>query len=104
MPEPFTHIYTQRRLADFLSRGAGEGGVTDSFVREADGNLFHPLNPGMLGDLNPVTAAEAMQNWPKFAALGAIGPDLFFFLQDYAQPRRSLRRNNARDEPAVLAG
>jgi len=86
MPGPFTHIYTERRLADFLSKGAGAGGVTDSFVRPVDGNLFRPLDPAMLGGLNPAVGAQRMQDWPKFAALGAIGPDLFFFLQDYAQP------------------
>jgi Zinc dependent phospholipase C len=87
MPGPFTHIYTQRRLVDMLSTAAAEGGVNDSFVREVDGPLFRPLDPGMLGGLSPSTAAQAMQNWPKFAALGAVGPDLFFFLQDYAQPQ-----------------
>jgi hypothetical protein len=85
MPGPFTHIYTQRLLADLLSKAPGEGGVNDSFVRKVDGSLLHPLDPGMLGGLKPSTAAQAMQDWPKFAALGAIGPDLFFFLEDYAQ-------------------
>jgi len=87
MPGPFTHIYTQRLLADLLSKAPGEGGVNDSFVRKVDGSLFHPLDPGMLGGLKPSTAAQAMQDWPKFAALGGIGPDLFFFLEDYAQPQ-----------------
>jgi hypothetical protein len=87
MPGPFTHIYTQRRLADFLLMAAGEGGVNDSFVRGVDGDLLRPLDPGMLGGLSPSMAAQAMRDWPKFAALGAVGPDLFFFLQDYAQPQ-----------------
>ena len=81
MPGPFTHIYTQRLLADLLSKAPGEGGVNDSFVRKVDGSLLHPLDPRMLGGLKPSTAAQAMQDWPKFAALGAIGPDLFSSLK-----------------------
>jgi hypothetical protein len=90
MPGPFTHIYTQRRLADFLAENANAGGVTDSFVRPADGNLINQLDAGMLGGLTPALAAQRLHDWPKFAALGAIGPDLFFFLQDYVgRPRLS---------------
>ena len=87
MPGPFSHIYAQRLLADLISKAPGEGGVNGSFVREVDGSLFHPLDPEMLGGLSPSVAAQVMQDWPKFAALGAIGPDLFFFLEDYAQPQ-----------------
>src|SRR5438034_5689989 len=87
MPGPFTHIYTQRRLAHFLATDAAEGGVSDDFVRQADGALLQPLDPDILGGFTPTEAADRMQAWPKFAALGAIGPDLFFFLQDYAQPQ-----------------
>src|SRR5579859_1987960 len=82
MPGPFTHIYTQRRVADFLN-----GGVTGDFVRTVDGALLaeQQLDPdGAL--LDPGTLGQAMTDWPKFAALGAIGPDIFFFLQDYADP------------------
>lgn len=87
MPGPFTHIYTERRLADFLSTDADSGGVSASFVRKVDGGLPNPLDPGMLDGLNPGVAAQRMKDWPKFAALGAVGPDLFFFMQDYAQPQ-----------------
>ncbi len=83
MPGPFTHIYTQRRVADLLQHG-----VTDSFVRPDDDPLpeGRALDPdGLL--LDPLTLQQAMADWPKFAALGAIGPDLCFFLQDYADPR-----------------
>ena len=86
MPGPFTHIYTERRLADFLTQDATAGGVNASFVRDVDGNLISGLDPGMLHGLTPAEAARLMQDWPKFAALGAIGPDFFFFLQDYANP------------------
>jgi hypothetical protein len=87
MPGPFTHIYTERRLAEFLAKDANAGGVTDGFVRKVDGDLLQPLDSTMLAGLTPSQSAQRMQAWPKFAALGAVGPDLFFFLQDYAQPQ-----------------
>jgi hypothetical protein len=89
MPGPFTHIYTQRRIADFLAAGANDGGVSDSFVRKTDGPLLEQqaLDANMLDGLLPSECAQRMHDWPKFAALGAVGPDLFFFLQDYAQPQ-----------------
>ena len=86
MPGPFTHIYTERRLADFLATDVSMGGVSDSYTRQGDGNLLQPLDASMLGGLTPTQAADRMQAWPKFVALGAVGPDLFFFLQDYATP------------------
>ncbi len=82
MPGPFTHIYTQRRLADFLATDANA-----NFVRTVDGNLLSQLDPAMLAGLTPAIAGQRMTDWPKFAALGALGPDLFFFMQDYAQPQ-----------------
>ena len=84
MPGPFTHIYTARRVADLLAGG----GVTDGFTRPADGVLGEDqaLDPGLLAEFGPARCAEIMNAWPKFTALGAIGPDLFFFLQDYKQP------------------
>jgi hypothetical protein len=74
MPGPFTHIYAARRVADFLLHER-------SFVRQQDG----PLGPGQT--LLPATEAkrlgELMNKWPKYAALGSQGPDLFFFLMDF---------------------
>jgi zinc dependent phospholipase C len=89
MPGPFTHIYTQRRVADFLAQAAEEGGVSEAFVRTGDDNLLGPqnLDPSVLKGLTPGECAKIMMDWPKFAALGAVGPDLFFFLEDYAQPQ-----------------
>jgi hypothetical protein len=89
MPGPFTHIYTQRRVADFLAAGDPRGGVSDAFVRKSDGDLLdqQTLDANVLDGLLPSECAQRMHDWPKFAALGAIGPDLFFFLQDYAQPQ-----------------
>jgi len=84
MPGPFSHIYTARRVADLLA----SGGVNDGFTRPADGALGEgqALDPDLLAEFGPDRCAAAMNAWPKFAALGAIGPDLFFFLQDYKQP------------------
>ena len=82
MPGPFTHIYTARRVSEFL-----ENAVTNDFIRPHDDPLTaaQQLDPH-LGDLDPKTCGQLMQTWPKFAALGANGPDMFFFLQDYNDP------------------
>lgn len=82
MPGPFTHIYTARRVADFLKTG-----VTNEFIRDADGRLLpeQQLLPALLAQMDPTKCATAMNDWPKFTATGAIGPDLFFWLQDYNQ-------------------
>jgi Zinc dependent phospholipase C len=83
VPGPFTHIYTARRVADFLGSDATEG-----FVRASDGPLLpaQTLDGDLLASLGPERCAQAMNDWPKFTALGALGPDLFFFMQDYKQP------------------
>jgi len=72
MPGHFTHIYTARRVADLLAGGEftdwpdlGEGG-------------------GAVGSYDPVACGELMIKWEKFTALGAIGPDIFFFSQDWS--------------------
>jgi hypothetical protein len=81
MPGPFTHIYTARRVADFL----GSDAVAPDFTRRADDPLagVQKLLPGLVEELGAQACAEKMNAWPKFTALGANGPDLFFFLQDY---------------------
>ncbi len=88
MPGPFTHIYAQRRVADYLARASQDGILTDAFVRNADGAPLGDQNvdPAVLDGMTPAECANLMTDWPKFAALGATGPDMFFFLQDYAQP------------------
>ena len=85
MPGPFTHIYTARRIAEFLKSAA----VTDEFVRRADGKLQaeQMLDPAKLAQLGRQQCADAMNKWEKFTAVGAIGPDLFFWLQDYNDNR-----------------
>jgi hypothetical protein len=67
MPGHFTHIYTARRVADHL--------LTGQFPD-------WPKVPGLKGR-DPVTCGKAMQKWEKFTAIGAIGPDLFYFCQDW---------------------
>jgi len=83
MPGPFTHIYAARRVADLLN--ATDGSLTDRFIRPADGKLLESqqLDSHLLLQSSGTACGKAMADWPKFAAVGAIGPDLFFFLQDY---------------------
>lgn len=83
MPGPFTHIYTARRVADFLNDT--KGSLTEEFIRPKDGRLLESqqLDAKTVLQTNRTTCGTAMTSWPKFAAVGAIGPDLFFFLQDY---------------------
>jgi len=82
MPGPFTHIYAARRVADFLAPDDGRPGSTN-FVRPSDG----PLDPEqqMLAANHAFEYGTYMKRWPKYTSLGAIGPDLFFFSQDYHQ-------------------
>jgi hypothetical protein len=67
MPGHFTHIYTARRVADHL--------LTGQF----------PDWPqvGQLNGRDPIRCGQIMKNWEKFTAIGAIGPDLFYFAQDW---------------------
>jgi hypothetical protein len=87
MPQAFTHIYTQRRIAELLLKDTDNGGVTSDFIRKIDEILGEQqkLNPSGIM-LTPRMIGQAMAKWPKFAALGAVGPDMFFFLQDYSTP------------------
>jgi hypothetical protein len=83
MPGHFTHIYTQRRVAAWLADQAvfnPDDVAPASDVASAD---LPPLKGGFL-DINPKRASEVMTEWPTFAAVGTIGPDLFFFCQDYS--------------------
>ena len=84
MPGPFTHIYTARRVADFLKSTQ----ANDNFVRNGDGGLLddQQLLKELVTQLGRQKCANLMTKWPKFTSVGAIGPDIFFFLQDYHQP------------------
>ena len=66
MPGHFTHIFTARRVADYLS----SGNMVDWPIRE-------------LAHYTPEFCGQVMKDWEKFTAIGAIGPDLFYFSQDY---------------------
>ncbi len=68
MPGHFTHIYTARRVADHL--------LTGKFPD-------WPKAGAALKGHDPVACGQAMKKWEKFAAVGAIGPDLFYFSQDW---------------------
>ena len=77
MPAHFTHIYTARRIADYLAAGQ----VPDWTGPAIQGN---PQFTGTIGKYGPRYCGEIMKRWEKFTAVGAIGPDLFYFSQDYA--------------------
>jgi hypothetical protein len=74
MPGHFTHVYTARRIGELLSTGdpapgwPGVPGASDGVPE---------------GWTDASTLGAVMQKWEKFAALGAVGPDLFYFSQDY---------------------
>ncbi|KAF5701956.1 hypothetical protein FMUND_13675 [Fusarium mundagurra] len=86
MPGPFGHIYTARRVADFLR----SSDVKSNFTREND-DIFNDdrqqLLPEIVKELGKQKCINAMDAWPKFTALGAIGPDLFFWLMDFHDPK-----------------
>lgn len=69
MPGPYIHISSMRHTAAGLARGFRPKGS-------------ERINPEWLGP-DPKQLASLMNAHPNFAALGAIGPDLFFFLPDF---------------------
>jgi hypothetical protein len=68
MPGHFTHIYTARRVADHLLTGH-----FPDWPQAGSALLKH----------DPAACGTVMKKWEKFTAIGAIGPDLFYFCQDY---------------------
>lgn len=93
MPGHFTHIYTARRVADWL---AGQ----EVFNPSDQGDSVFPL-AGSLSGIDPAEAARVMKEWPRFTATGAIGPDLFFFCQDYGSG--PLAKSPYEDDALMLA-
>jgi len=77
MPGHFTHIYEARRVADWLAE------QTSFNADDSPDEGWTPLHGGLDG-LNVERAAQVMADWPKYTDLGAIGPDIFFFCQDYS--------------------
>jgi hypothetical protein len=73
MPGHFTHIYTARRVAELLCSKETFADWPD--LGEGGGAVAH---------YDPLTCGQLMQKWEKFTAIGAIGPDLFFFSQDWS--------------------
>ena len=72
MPGHFTHIYTARRVADLLAeRGRSPTGRT--WVTAVSGRTATTRS----------YCGQVMRKWEKFTAIGAIGPDLFFFSEDW---------------------
>jgi hypothetical protein len=71
-------------VAEFLE----SEGVTKEFLRARDGKLLPDqwLASDLIDSLGTKVCAKAMKDWQKFTAVGAIGPDLFFWLQDYNIP------------------
>jgi hypothetical protein len=69
MPGHFTHIYTARRVADYL------------LEKKEFPDWPQAGSPALKFD--PFKCGTVMKTWEKFAAIGAIGPDLFYFSQDY---------------------
>jgi hypothetical protein len=72
MPGHFTHIYTARRVADLLA----DGDFTDWPEIGQGGDAVQAYSPRECGSW--------MRTWEKFTAVGAIGPDIFFFSQDWS--------------------
>ena len=56
MPGPFTHVYTARRVTDFLASDA----ITGDFIRPGDDALaaVQKLFPGLVDELDPKVCAE----------------------------------------------
>lgn len=70
MPGPYIHISAMRHAAAELGKGPYYPAGSDRINPRWDG-----ANPAQLGQI--------LQQHANFASLGAIGPDLFFFLPDF---------------------
>ena len=81
MPAHFTHIYTARRIADYLAEGVVPDWPADAAIPTGSPQVAFD---GVIGKYGPVYCGETMRKWEKFTAIGAIGPDLFYFSQDYS--------------------
>jgi hypothetical protein len=62
---------------------AGQSSFNPDNVGDVEGPPIPQLTGGFLG-IDPQRASAVMTAWPTFAPVGAIGPDLFFFCQDYS--------------------
>ncbi len=75
MPGHFTHIYAARRVADLLA-----GGTFTDWPKRTD------THTAAAAIYTPAECGKWMKRWEKFTAIGAVGPDLFYFSQDYNNP------------------
>jgi hypothetical protein len=66
MPGHFTHNYTAWRVSDLLLSGE-----------------FHDWPEDFDPGYDQRFCGDVTRNWEKFTAVGAIGPDLFYFSEDY---------------------
>ncbi len=83
MPGPYIHISSMKNTA----------------ARFASRRPFAParstrIDPTWTG-ANTVALGQLMQSHPDFASLGAIGPELFFFLPDFRRSKGILSVNNS---------
>ena len=72
MPGPYIHISAMRNAAERIAQRG---------YRPTPGQRDR-VNPAWPGE-DMQSLAATMQKHPNFASLGAIGPDLFFFLPDF---------------------
>ena len=81
MPAHFTHIYMARRIADYLA-----GGEVPDWPSAPDipADPTQVIFTDTIGKYGPVFCGTVMRRWEKFTAIGAIGPDLFYFSQDFS--------------------
>ncbi len=70
MPGPYIHISAMQHAAADLAEGPYHPVGSDRIDPQWDG-------------ANTVQLGQILQQHPNFASLGAIGPDLFFFLPDF---------------------
>jgi len=70
MPGPYIHISSMRHAASLMAAN----GYSPALSKRID-----PAWPGP----DTMHLGQLMQDHPNFASLGAIGPDLFFFLPDF---------------------
>jgi hypothetical protein len=70
MPGPYIHLSSMRHARERLSKG---------YQPPKSNRIPVPGAPGV----SPTELARLLAEHPNYASLGAIGPDLFFFLPDF---------------------
>ena len=75
MPGPFIHISSMKHTATMLA------GMGDPYKPAT--SRRGKIDPTWSGNHSTIELGQIMLAAPNFASLGAIGPDLFFFLPDF---------------------